>query len=84
MMRLKKPEVNIGFTKRDKKRLALQGGVRRVASDIYPAVSTIGEQFLKKLLYETIVFTNNAQRKTVSVTDLRAALKQRGVRLYGY
>ena len=66
------------------RRLARRGGVKRISELIYDETRIILRAFIEKVLKGVIVYTEHANRKTVTSWDIIYALKSQGRCLYGY
>ena len=73
-----------GITKPAIRRLARRGGVKRISNQIYPEVRSILNTFLTNILRLILVYTDHAQRKTATISDVVYALKRQGRTLYGF
>lgn len=73
-----------GVTKASIRKLARRGGVKRLSSLIYDETRKVLVDFLKDVIGTSILYTEHARRKTVTVTDVIYALKKRGKALYGF
>ncbi|KAG5183893.1 histone-fold-containing protein, partial [Tribonema minus] len=73
-----------GVTKSAIRRLCRRGGVKRISGLMYEEVRGVVTLFLKDVLHDTVLYTENARRKTVSALDVVYALKRRGHHLYGF
>jgi histone H4 len=62
--------------------LARRGGVKRISGLMYEETRGVLNVFLENVIRDTIVYTEHARRKTVSVNDVLYALKRRGSTLY--
>jgi len=62
--------------------LARRGGVKRISGLMYEETRGVLSVFLENVIRDTIVYTEHARRKTVSVNDVLYALKRRGSTLY--
>jgi len=71
-----------GITKPAIRRLARRGGVKRISGLMYEETRGVLNVFLENVMRDTIVYTEHARRKTVSVNDVLYALKRRGSTLY--
>lgn len=71
-----------GITKPAIRRLARRGGVKRISGLMYEETRGVLNVFLENVIRDTIVYTEHARRKTVSVQDVLYALKRRGSPLY--
>jgi histone H4 len=79
-----KRDVISGITNAAIRRLARRGGVKRMAETVYAEIRGIVKVFVENTLRDTIVFTEYANRRTVTALDVVHALKRRGRTLYGY
>ena len=66
------------------RRLARRGGVKRISELVYDETRIILRAFIEKDLKGAIVYTEHANRKTVTSWDIIYALKNQGRCLYGY
>ena len=73
-----------GITKPAIRRLARRGGVKRISGYIYEETRGVLRAFLENVISDTIVYTQYAKRKTVTVNDVLYALKRQGKTLYGF
>lgn len=73
-----------GVTKPAIRRLARRGGVKRISGLIYDETRIVLKQFLEKVLYSAVAYTEHARRKTVTAFDVVYALKAHGKTLYGF
>ena len=62
--------------------MARRGGVKRISGLMYEETRGVLNVFLENVIRDTIVYTEHARRKTVSVNDVLYALKRRGSTLY--
>ena len=65
----------MGLTKAAVTRLAKKAGAKRVAADLHEAVEDMYVEVLDKVLTKTLLHTKNRRKKTVSIDDVRHALK---------
>ena len=86
MMRHKIRSVNTiqGISKPSIRRLARRGGVKRVNGQIYDEIRGVLKSFLENVIRDSVVYTEHAQRKTVTAMDVVHALKRQGRTLYGF
>lgn len=63
-----------GITKNSLKRLSYTAGVTRMSGLMYEELRDVLTVFLKKIIRNTITFTNHCRRKTVSLQDVEDAL----------
>jgi histone H4 len=66
------------------RRMARQGGVRRVSGLVYDEVRNVLKDFLTETLHDAVIYTEHARRNTVTALDVVYALKRRGRLMYGY
>ena len=66
------------------RRLARRGGVKRMAAGVNPHIRDYVDQFLEKVVRDTLTFTEHARRTTISAMDVVYALKKNGRVLHGY
>lgn len=66
------------------RRLARRAGVQRVSGLIYEDTRAALKLFLDSVIRDSITYTENARRKTITVMDVMYALKRRGHTLYGF
>ncbi|KAG9814009.1 histone-fold-containing protein, partial [Aureobasidium melanogenum] len=66
------------------RRLARRGGVKRISNMIYEETRSVLKSFLRSVIYDAIVYTEHAKRKTVTELDVVHALKRQGRTIYGY
>ena len=65
-------------------RPARKGGVKRISGRIYDLIRVVLKVFLENVIKDTILYTENALRRTVTCLDVVHALKRQGRTLYGY
>ena len=83
MKKLLKGNIN-GVTKGSIRRLSRRGGVKRISGLIYEEVRGVLKGFVDQVVRDSVSFTENGRRKTVTALDVVYALKNRGRMLYGY
>ncbi|KAJ3860668.1 histone-fold-containing protein [Lentinula novae-zelandiae] len=66
------------------RRLARRGGVKRNSGRIYEETRGALKIFVDDVLLDTVAYTENEDRKTVSALDVVHALKRTGRTLYGF
>ena len=64
-----------GITKPAIRRLCRRGGVKRISGLIYEETREVLKGQLEKVLHDSIVYSENAKRKTVTALDVVYALK---------
>ena len=74
--RSKEKDVLTGITKPAIRRLARRGGVKRISSTIYPQTREVLKAFLDVVIRDSLIYTDHAQRKTVTSQDVVYALKR--------
>ena len=65
-----------GISKGSIRRLARRGGVKRISSGVYADSRLFIHQFMTRVLRDALTYTNFAQRKTVTASDVVYALKR--------
>ena len=78
-----RPELILGITKGDIRRVARRGGVKRISVGIYPYTRDILFSWLQGVVRDSLIFMEHANRLTVRATDVVYALKRRGQNMYG-
>ena len=68
----------------DIRRLARKGGVKRINHKIPREIRQILKSFLENVIKDTLVYTQNARRNSITSLDVIYALKKRGRALYGF
>ena len=63
------------------KRILRRGGVKRIGKMIYEEMRGILKVFLEDIIKDMIAFTEHADRKTVKLEDLEAALSNNNIEL---
>ena len=66
----------LGITKPTIRRLARRGGVKRISQLIYEETRNVLRSFLEDLLRDSVMYTEYANRKTVTAIDVVYALKR--------
>ena len=66
------------------RRLARRGGIRRITELIYDETRIALKNYLTRLVEDSMMITQRANRKTVTAMDILYALKREGKTLYGY
>lgn len=72
-----------GITKPAIKRLAYIAGCEKSSGLIYESIKDILQNEMKEILSATIIVTRHSKRNTISLNDLKYALRLRGLKLYG-
>lgn len=72
------------FTASALRRVARCGGAKRLAHITYDEVRGYVHDFVKKLVTDSITFTEHRRSSTVVAMDVIHALKRQGRQLYGY
>ena len=73
-----------GVTRGAVRRLARKGGIKRMSAGVYEETKNVLKVFVEKIVTDAIVYTEYAQRKTISTQDILQSLKRNGKTLYGY
>ena len=66
------------------KRIARRAGINRISVDSMGAIREAFDNFLDKLVNDSITYTECGQRKTIIPQDVVYALKRQGRNIYGY
>ena len=61
------------------RRLARRAGVKRIDVGIYEEGPLAMREWLKKIVMDSVTFTEHAKRATVTINDVLMALKRHGV-----
>lgn len=81
-MRHRLPEKNMKIGKPAIKRLARRAGVKRMAEDVIEKVRSSMDDFLVKIIRDSLLIMKHNKRKTVTLKDLTFALENQGQKLY--
>lgn len=73
-----------GITKPAIRRLARRAGVKRISGLIYEETRSVLRHFLEQTIGDAVIYTEHAQRKTVTAMDVVYALKRAGRPIYGF
>ena len=73
-----------GITAPALRRLARRGGVKRMNNLVYEDVRLVLKMFIQDVVRDAVLYTEHANRKTVTPNDVVYALKRQGRTLYGY
>lgn len=73
-----------GVTKPAVRRLCRRAGIKRISGLMYLNVRFELKKFLEKTLFDAMIYTDHARRKTVTANDVVYALKRQGKQLYGF
>jgi len=66
------------------RRLARRGGVKRISLATHQHVKTYIDDFLERVVRDSLTFAEHSRRVTISAMDVVYALKKNGRVLYGY
>ena len=66
------------------RRLARRGGVKRISMGSHSHIREYIDDFLTKVVRDSLTFTEQNRRMTISAMDVVYALKRNGRVLYGY
>lgn len=66
------------------KRLARRGGVKSIKFEIYEETRSALKRFLEDVIKDAVIYSEHANRMTVSAMDVVYALKRQGKTLYGF
>ena len=73
-----------GISKPAIRRLARQGGVKRISGLIYEETQGVLIHFLENIICDAITYKTYARRKMMTATDVVHALKRQGKTVYGF
>ena len=73
-----------GITKKDIRRLARRGGVKRISGLMYEETRGVLKVFLENVIKDSAIYAQHAGRKTITGMDVVYALKRQGRTLYGF
>ncbi|CAB9524764.1 Histone H4 [Seminavis robusta] len=73
-----------GISKPAIRRLARRAGCKRVSGLIYEETRGVLKYFLERVIRDSIVYMEHAQRRTLAAKDVLYALKHQGKTLYGF
>uniref|UniRef100_UPI00398EB326 histone H4-like n=1 Tax=Pristiophorus japonicus TaxID=55135 RepID=UPI00398EB326 len=73
-----------GITKPAICHLARRGRVKRISGLIYEETRGVLKVFLENVIRDAVIYTEHANRKTVTAMDVVYALKQQSRTLYGF
>ena len=73
-----------GISKPAIKRLSHRGGIKRIAEPVSGATRAVLNLFLQNVLRDAVTYTEYGHRKTITVGDVKHALKRRGQPMYGF
>ena len=83
MFRMRR-RTNNGISNQSIRRLARKGGVKRMASTVYPAIRHELRSVLRRIIEDAITYTAYGKRSTVTSMDVVYALKRNGITIYGF
>ena len=63
------------------KRIAYRSDIKRVSEQVYAHCRIALYEFLKKLIHDSFVNTDNGKRKLVSASDVISAADKNGIKL---
>ena len=66
------------------RRLARRGGVKRLSMNIHPHVRDYIDDFLNKVVRDSLSYSEHRKAKTITAMDVVYALKRNGRVIYGY
>ena len=66
------------------RRLARRGGVKRISPSSYEHVRDYIDDFLMKVVRDSLTYTEHRRRRTITAMDVVYALKKNGRTIYGY
>ncbi len=71
-----------GISKKELRRLARRGGVKRLNTLVYDEMRGALRDFLHNVIKHSVTYAEHARRKTVTTLDIMYALKRSGKTLY--
>lgn len=71
-----------GISKKELRRLARRGGVKRLSILVYDEMRGALKDFLHNVIRDSVTYAEHARRKTVTTIDVMYALKRSGKTLY--
>lgn len=66
------------------RRLARRGGVKRISLATHGEVRTYIDEFLERVVRDSLTYAEHSKRLTITAMDVVYALKKNGRVLYGY
>jgi histone H4 len=66
------------------RRLARRGGVKRISSTSHEHVRDYVDDFLERVVRDSLTYTEHRRARTITAMDVVYALKKNGRTLYGY
>ncbi len=66
------------------RRLARRGGVKRISFATHESVREYINDFLERVVRDSLTFTEHSRRLTITAMDVVYALKKNGRVIYGY
>jgi histone H4 len=66
------------------RRLARRGGVKRISLDTHQHVRDYVDDFLNKIVRDSLSYAEHRKARTISALDVVYALKRNGRVIYGY
>ncbi|OWZ17328.1 Histone H4 [Phytophthora megakarya] len=73
-----------GVSKAPIRRQAMRAGVMQMAGLLYGEIRVVVEVFVPNLVRDAIVYSEHANRKTITAMDVIFALKYQGRSFYGF
>jgi histone H4 len=73
-----------GISNASIRRLARRAGVMRMSGLVYHETRAVLKVFVRNLVQDAVVYSEQAHRKTVTTMDVVFALKRQGRTLYGF
>ncbi len=73
-----------GITKKDIRRLARRGGVKRISGLVYEEARKVLKSFLQSTIKDAVTYCHPSGRQTLATLDVVHALKHKGRTMYGF
>ncbi len=73
-----------GIKKPSIRRMARRGGVKRMSGEVFEETRVVIKGLMEPVIRHAVTFTEHARRKTVTAMDVIEALKNCGIKLYGF
>lgn len=74
----------VGFKGPTLRRLARRGGVKRISNKVYDTVNGVAVNLLEDIVRSSMIVSNHAGRKMISLKDVLYTLNQKNSSLYGF
>ena len=71
-----------GITKPDIRRMARRAGIKRMSGTIYDETRQLMKGFMMEIIRDAVIYSDHANRSTVTPMDVAHSLKRQGMTLY--